>query len=57
MLNKNKLVEYFEQGIKPAAELKIGIEHEKFILNKFTLKPLLYNGKNGILDIFLGFSF
>ena len=54
MLNKNKLIEYFEEGIKPAAELKIGIEHEKFILNKFTLKPLLYNGKNGILDIFLG---
>ena len=54
MLNKKKLIEYFEQGIKPATELKIGTEHEKFILNKSTLKPLSYDGKNGIHDVFLG---
>ena len=32
--------------------MKIGVEHEKFILNKDTLKPLNYYEKNGIKDIF-----
>ena len=52
MLRKKKLIEYFESGIKSDTELKIGTEHEKFILNKSTLKPLSYNEKNGIGDIF-----
>ena len=53
MLKKTKLIEYFEKGIKSDSELKIGTEHEKFILNKSTLKPLSYDEKNGIKDIFL----
>ena len=53
MLNKNNLIEYFENGIKSSSELKIGTEHEKFILNKKTLKPLKYEGNNGIREIFL----
>ena len=53
MLNKKKLIEYFFKGIKPFNELKIGTEHEKFIFNKSTLKPLSYDKKNGIGDIFL----
>ncbi len=52
MLNKINLIEYFENGIKPDTELKIGTEHEKFILNESTLKPLSYEEKNGIRDIF-----
>ena len=52
MLNKINLIEYFEKGIKSDTELKIGTEHEKFILNKSTLKPLSYDEKNGIHDIF-----
>ena len=52
MLNKINLIEYFEKGIKSDTELKIGTEHEKFILNKSTLKPLSYKEKNGIRDIF-----
>tara|TARA_B100001250_G_scaffold382685_1_gene376037 strand:- start:200 stop:1537 length:1338 start_codon:yes stop_codon:yes gene_type:complete len=52
MLRKKKLIEYFESGIKSDTELKIGTEHEKFILNKSTLKPLSYNEKNGIGAIF-----
>ena len=43
MLNKQKLIEYFEQGIKSGSQLKIGTEHEKFILNKNSLKPLKYD--------------
>ena len=47
MLRKINLIEYFESGIKSDTKLKIGTEHEKFILNKSTLKPLSYNEKNG----------
>ena len=52
MLNKKKLINYFFEGIKPINKMKIGVEHEKFILNKDTLKPLTYEEKNGIRDIF-----
>ena len=30
----------------------MGTEHEKFILNKTSLKPLIYDEKDGILDVF-----
>ena len=53
MLNKKKLIQYFEDGIKSEKELRVGTEHEKFILNKSTLQPLSYEEKNGIHDIFL----
>jgi len=52
MLNKKNLINYFFEGIKPKNEMKIGVEHEKFILNKDTHKPLTYEKKNGIRDIF-----
>ena len=53
MLSKKELIDYFEKGIKSEKKLKIGTEHEKFILNKSTLKPISYYEKNGIRDIFL----
>ena len=34
MLKKNDLIEYFFKGIKDKNNLKIGVEHEKFVLNK-----------------------
>ena len=52
MLNKNDLINYFFEGIKNKNQLKIGVEHEKFILNKDTLKPLKYFEEGGIQDIF-----
>ncbi len=54
LLNKTKLIQYFEKGIKKISEQKIGTEHEKFILDKKSLKPLTYDQTNGIKDIFLG---
>ena len=42
MLKKSNLVEYFTEGIKSKNNLKIGVEHEKFILNKDSLLPLSY---------------
>ena len=52
MINKVNLVNYFFEGIKPIDQLKIGVEHEKFILNKDTLKPLSYDEPFGIGYIF-----
>ena len=51
MIKKNDLTEYFFKGIKPKTNLKIGVEHEKFILNKNTFKPLSYEEQNGIKNI------
>ena len=53
MINKISLINYFFDGIKPKNQMKIGVEHEKFILNKNSLKPITYEEKNGIKDIFL----
>ena len=53
MLSKNKLVEFFYKGIKKESDLRIGVEHEKFVLNNKTFKQLSYNEKNGIKDIFV----
>ncbi len=51
MINKNQLIEYFYQGTKSKNKIKIGVEHEKFILNKDTLLPVSYEEKNGIKNI------
>ena len=51
MIKKDDLTEYFFRGIKSKNNLKIGVEHEKFILNSNTLKPLSYEEHNGIKEI------
>ena len=51
MIKKDDLTEYFFRGIKSKTNLKIGVEHEKFILNTNTLKPLSYEEHNGIKEI------
>ena len=51
MINKNDLNNYFVSGIKHKKNLKIGVEHEKFILDKDTLLPRNYDEINGIKDI------
>jgi len=56
MINKNELIGYFFDGIKSKNNLKIGIEHEKFLLNKETLKPISYDEKNGIKKILEQFT-
>ncbi len=55
MLKKNDLVEYFYKGIKDKDNLKIGVEHEKFVLNKNNFHQVSYYMKNGIRDILLKF--
>ena len=52
MIQKKDLLEYFFKGIKPKDSLKIGVEHEKFALNRKTFKPLNYDETCGINNIF-----
>ncbi len=40
--NKNKLIQYFEDGIKNKNQLRVGVEHEKFLFNKNNLKRIDY---------------
>ena len=51
MINKNDLIDYFISGIKHKNNLKIGVEHEKFVLDKNSFLPRNYDEKHGIKDI------
>ena len=51
MININELTDYFVSGIKDSTNLKIGVEHEKFVLDKSSYFPRNYNEKHGIRDI------
>ena len=55
MLKKNDLIEYFQSGIKDKNNLKIGVEHEKFVLSKNNFRQLSYDMKHGIKDILFRF--
>ena len=41
--SKEKIVEYFNSGIKEIRDFKIGIEHEKFLFNKTDNKRIDYS--------------
>ena len=41
--NKEQIIKYFEDGIKEEGNLKIGVEHEKFIFNKKDDKRIDYS--------------
>jgi glutamate--cysteine ligase len=51
MINKNDLIDYFISGIKHKNNLKIGVEHEKFVLDKNSFLPRNYDEMYGIRDI------
>ena len=55
MLKKNDLIDYFYKGVKNKNDLRIGVEHEKFVLKKDSLHQLFYEEPNGIKDILLNF--
>jgi glutamate--cysteine ligase len=46
--SRTDLVRYLEAGSKPKAEWRIGTEHEKFIYDLKTMKPVPYEGPSGI---------
>ena len=46
--SRDGLVRYIEEGCKPAANWRIGTEHEKFVFHRKDLTPLTYDGPSGI---------
>ncbi len=42
------LIEAMERGCKPASEWRIGTEHEKHVFHTDPLRPVAYEGENGI---------
>jgi glutamate--cysteine ligase len=46
--SKRQLVEYLESGNKPREQWRIGTEHEKFVFDLKTLRPVSYEAANGI---------
>ena len=51
MLSKENLINYFKQGEKKSSAFKIGTEHEKFLFDIKTKKPVDFS-ENGIVGIF-----
>lgn len=54
--NRRQLIEYFAAGNKPMSEWRMGTEHEKFGFHKATLKPLAYDGPDGIRAMLEGLT-
>ena len=54
--DKRQLVEYFAAGCKPATDWRIGTEHEKFAYRLSDLRPLEYEGDQGIRALLLGLT-
>lgn len=48
VVDKRQLVESLEQGCKPPEQWRIGTEHEKFGYQRRDLRPLKYEGEQGI---------
>jgi len=43
-----QLVEWLAKGAKPAADWRIGTEHEKFLFHRDSLRPVAYDGDSGV---------
>jgi glutamate--cysteine ligase len=54
--SKRQLVEYFAAGSKPASAWRIGTEHEKFIFRRADLRPVPYEGPDGIRALLDGLT-
>ena len=57
MINtKDKIIEYFNSGIKDTKKLKIGIEHEKFLFNNLNNKRIDYKKIKEMFSALLEFG-
>jgi glutamate--cysteine ligase len=54
--SRAQLIEYFSSGSKPKSAWRIGTEHEKFVFDLKTLRPVPYEGPNGIGAILNGLT-
>ena len=52
--DKRQLVEYLAGGAKPRAQWRIGTEHEKFVFRTKDLRPVPYDGPDGIRALLEG---
>src|SRR4249919_1377586 len=52
--SRDDLVRHLSEGSKPKADWRIGTEHEKFVYDPRTLKPLAYATKPGIRSLLEG---
>ncbi|HVZ70270.1 MAG TPA: glutamate--cysteine ligase [Rhizomicrobium sp.] len=52
--SRDDLVNYLAAGSKPRADWRIGTEHEKFVYDPRTLKPVPYEGRPGIRALLEG---
>lgn len=53
---RKQLIEYLESGCRPAADWRLGTEHEKFGFTTEDLKPLPYGGPRGINAVLAGLA-
>ena len=49
--NKNQLIQYFNDGIKKNTNLRIGVEHEKFLFNRKDLKRIDYEKIKKVFEL------
>ena len=49
--NKTQLIQYFKDGIKKDTDLRIGVEHEKFLFNKKDLKRIDYGKIKKVFEL------
>ncbi|MCW8836216.1 MAG: glutamate--cysteine ligase, partial [Rhodospirillales bacterium] len=54
--DRRQLVEHLESGCKPKDQWRIGTEHEKFAYRLSDLRPLDYEGPNGIRKVLEGMT-
>jgi glutamate--cysteine ligase len=52
--DQRQLVEYIAAGAKPRAQWRIGTEHEKFVFRLADLRPVPYDGPDGIRALLQG---
>ena len=49
--NKSQLIKYFTDGIKEDNQLRIGVEHEKFLFSKKDLKRIDYEKIRKVFEL------
>jgi glutamate--cysteine ligase len=54
--SKQDLIDFLAGGEKPAADWRIGTEHEKFVFRLDDLRPLPYDGPRGIRALLEGLT-
>ena len=53
---KSQLIEWIAQGNKPKSDWRIGTEHEKFVYDLKSLRPVAYDAPNGIGKLLAGLT-